>query len=295
MRSALALVLALVALVASPWAAAPAHADPVPTTVTLSAASFRPAPDGFQDTLVIRANVDPTATSVTLTVDPGVATWTLTPDPTTHQVSVTWDGKGTGPNGFAPAGTHPITATAHTPTGDLVGSASATVLIDVVPATAIDTLNAKFFFAQNFSARCGKLAMPSAHHWPGSIGVYADGRCNSGGRKNFSDAAFGARPHRQIDGHTVSSFTNIRLAVYGAAAPSANRSVGLLAYETTSGHIYGSPTRLPAHAGWHSGPVVPASSLMSDDDGFGWEIATLGHSRYDVKQIRITLSYTYLY
>lgn len=303
MRSALAIALAAFALMMSSWAMAPAAhaADPAPTTVTVSAPSFRPAPDGVEDTVTITATVDPAVPSVVLAVEPNVASWTLTPDPVTHQVSVVWDGKGNnGPDGLAPPGVHTISANAwgYTGTGLLVGTAVTTVnvQIDTLSANVAFRLKGQDGLVKSFNGRCGKLVKPSAHHWQGSVGFYADARCNRGGLKNSSDGLYAIRPLGSFSGHTVHDYSTVQVSVYGAAAPgSYRRSVGLLAMRTRNGKFYGAPTKLRAKLGWHAGPAVPATAVMASDHSFAWDIGTLGHTRYDVRALVVTVGYTYLY
>lgn len=296
MRQALATVLALFALLTGSWVIAPvAHADVPVTTVAVSASSFRPAPDGIEDSVTISATVDPAATSVTITVDPGVASWTLTPDPGSHQVSQVWNGQGSGgTDGLASAGTHTITAVAHTPSGDVTGETTVTVLIDTISATRDLVLTAKPGLAKNLSGRCGKLQMPSAHHWRDSIGFNADARCAKHG-KTYAEGVFAVRFLGTFEGHTVHAYTTIQVSAYGAAAPKAyRRSTGLLVLRGADGRFL-QPAKLSANQGWHAGHTVPAIDVLYPDNSFAWDLVSLDHAHYDVKAFKITVGYTYLY
>lgn len=297
MRSALATVPALLALVVAPWLVAPAaHADPVPTAVSVSASSFRPAPDGVQDTVTIAATVDPSATSVTITVDPGVASWTLTPDPTTHQVTQVWDGTSrTGPNGLATPGVHTVTAEALTPSGKVSAQTTVTVLIDTLSATQDLVFTAKAGLVKSFNGRCGKLQVPSAHHWSGSIGFNANAKCNTA-RKTYAEGVFAVRLFGTFAGHTVHDYTTIQVSAYGAAAPKAfRRSHALLVMRNSAGHFL-QPATMSAHLGWHPGRAMPATDVMDPaDHSFAWDVVSLDHAHYDVRGFKVTIGYTYLY
>lgn len=296
MRQALATALTLAALTTMPWLVAPPAdaADPVPTTVSVSAPSFRPAPDGVQDTVTISV-ADPTATSVTLSVDPGVATWTLVPDATTHQVSQVWDGKGNGgTDGLAAPGSHTITAVAHTPTGDVTAQTTVTVLIDTISATRDFAFTAKAGLVKSLNGRCGKLQMPSAHHWAGSIGFNADAKCDAG-RKNYAEGVFAVIPLGTFAGHPVHDYTTVQVSVYGGGAPKAYRRSGaLLVFRNPAGGFL-PPTKLSAHVGWQTGRTLPASDVMYTDHSFGWDVVSLQHSHYDIQGFKVTFGYTYLY
>lgn len=294
MRQALATLFALFALLTGSWVTIPAaHAEAVPTTVSVSAPSFRPAPDGVEDTVTISATVEPLA-SVTLSVDPGVVTWVLTADAQGH-VSQVWNGQGAGgPDGLAAAGSHTITAVAHTTSGDVSAQTTVTVQIDTISASRDLLFTAKWGLAKNFSARCGKLVMPSAHHWPGSIGFNADGKCNSG-RKNFAEGLFAIVPLGTFAGHTVHDYTTVQVSVYGGAAPKAYSRSGAILVPRDPHGAFLAPSKLSAHVGWHAGRIMPATDVMASDHSFAWDVVTLQHAHYDVRGFKVTIGYTYLY
>lgn len=150
------------------------------------------------------------------------------------------------------------------------------------------TVTASGSLVDSFVGRCSSLRRPSSRGWFGSLGFYANVRCDT----QTWNASAVSTVH-SVDLPSAEQYLDLHVNTYGAAATSRPQSRGMIRYLTTSGN-WTAETMLTRYLGNHIGPTRSATGLVFSDRSFGWGFATAYRDRYDVKKFTVVLHYKVL-
>lgn len=150
-------------------------------------------------------------------------------------------------------------------------------------------VSAKGSFVANASGSCSGLYTleypQSRYGWAKGIGYYSRSECN-GSRSD--DLAFGF--HRTAAPKAV-RYGALRIDTYGGGA-FRKAGPGRIALYKQNDNV-GAVRKIDARLGWHAGPSVNATSYLRGGK-FLWGFGTSNGNWYDVKEFRVSISYSVL-
>lgn len=280
------------AAILSALVSAPAHAFAPDVTFDYNSVdTVYPAPDGYVDTIRFSWTVSPQPVSLTLQVmqtvsgqDP-LAVRTVTLDPSTS--TYTWNGRkddGT----LAVAGDYfprVLTDNGVDPIAGADGWHFTVSSKRLVSKTWTKSLSASGSLKGTQVGACSTLRKPGKMLGTGSLGYYSLTRC--------SRTANGAGTISTVHSVTLPSVFRagkVRFSVYSGAVKRGG-AVGFVPLDPSGGAIDAGTTLLGPARAWHATPAVAATKMLHSDRHIWWGIATLDHSRYDVKTIKVIYSY----
>lgn len=195
-----------------------------------------------------------------------------------------WDGRDDDGN-RVPAGAYQARVVATDSAGNTTEAVGPTV--EVSPAKLVErslsrTLTPSKAVARHVVGRCSQLRRPSSRGWPGSLGLYSNVRCKGTTRDSRVVTIYRVPVPR--DRTSLGPFIVTAVGGAGSRAP---RSTATVAFRTSNGWQF--PQELGPRLGSHEAHLDQPHSY--DGEPITFAIRVDGGNRYDLKRIRIHLSY----
>jgi len=136
-----------------------------------------------------------------------------------------------------------------------------------------------------YVGRCSTLKSPASRGWSGSLGYFANTRCDS-----TTSAASAVGTVNAIRIPSAVAYNNLRIDTYGGAARGW-RSSASSAYFNQSTLKWTTFRTVRGGLGTHTGTIVPLEQYVDAGRWVVWEFGTSNFNRYDVKSFTVVARY----
>lgn len=260
--------------------------------LTLSALSFYPVVDGYQDALNVHYSTNEDVEASVEVINAGgdrVRTLASALTMLAGGYDVTWDGRDD-LGDLVPAGTYNIRFRGGD--GQHTITVTKTVVVhnehlEMVTNTTI--LTAKQSLWGKFVGKCSTLASPSSHRWAGSFGYYSQTKC-----KKAKQSAVVTSQAWWIPKAINNKYGSLQVSTYGGKAVKARYAYLVAGYLRASDNAFKGRAQFSGSLGWHRGTSVPVAPYVRYQDGFPFVVWTAGltsGARYDVKTFEVKVTY----
>lgn len=269
---------------------------PVITSVTSSASTFYPYPDGYHDTVnaQVAAPADGGGTG-TLQVrsSTGAVVRTFTNRTLVDGTTVSWNGTNNGGK-RVPAGRYRFRTILTDAAGNTDTDTSSPFTVSakrLVVKHFRTVVTAQRSLVENDSGRCSSLRKPGLELGAGSVGYYSESKC-TGRPRDGSQLAFGIH---LVKVPSAVSYGTLAMRAYGRAAKPRSRAIAFLVNSTGANSGSGPSHWLTGAAGWHSmGSYAKSRNYIQAGRRVAWAVVEGGGLRYDVSKFEVTLAYKVL-
>ena len=283
--------------------AAPPPDDTVPTLSVTGVRwqKFYPAPDGYRDVDQVSYDLsDPVDTALDVHIQVTDATDTVVldridPQGSPASTAFSWDGRDTG-GARVPAGDYTVTLWASDAEGNESAPESRSLAVDegrLVTRTFRTSGTPQQALVERDVRRCGLLKSP-VRGWRGSLGYYANARCNASGVPSVAATVLGTRVPTAFRDQDRAFYKNIVVKTYGGNARQRPGAKGVLQYWNYAQQKWFAAKTMGSRIGTHAGRSKAANPMVVSGDGRPyviWSMLTANGHWYDVKKFSVVLTY----